>query len=46
MVDAVLLDEVEQLIELFVGLAGEADDEGGAENDVRDGLADRLDALA
>ena len=33
-------DEVEQLLELVVGLAGEADDEGGADGDVRHGGAE------
>ena len=46
MVELLLLDEVEELIELVLGLAGEAHDEGGPEDGVRDRAADDLDALA
>ena len=40
-----LVDEVQQHLELLLGLAGEADDEGGAQGDLGADLAPLLDAL-
>ncbi len=39
-VERVIGDERGQLVDVRVGLAGEADDEGGAEGDAGDAVAD------
>ena len=46
MLEPLLFDEIEQLLELLIRLAGEADDEGGAQDSVWHRLADVGDALA
>lgn len=45
-VEALFLDEVQEFLEFAFGFAGVADDEGGAEGDVRHGVPDVLDGLA
>ena len=46
MVELLLLDEIEQRLELLVGLAGVADDQGGAHHDVRHPGAGMVDEAA
>ena len=41
-----VLDELEQFVEVRLGLAGEPDDEGGANGDARNASADALDEVA